>query len=106
MAAQALIEQHIIFIKNTDNNIEENAILSNSLIQSLAANSQGNDIIMEYHNYMHWTGTAWQSNVLLELRCYVAVAFQATIQTNIPNLQAAFPNYTVVTWGNATTFGN
>lgn len=106
MAALTLIEQHIVFIKNTDNNIEENAILANSLIQALAQNSQGSDIVMEYHNYMNWNGTAWTSNVLLELRCYVAATFQATIQANIPSLRAAFPNYTITTWGNATTFGN
>lgn len=106
MAVTALIEQHIIFIKNTDNNIEEDAILANSLIQALASNSQGNDIIMEYHNYMHWTGSTWQANALLELRCYVTTTFQVTIQTNMPTLQADFPNYTVVTWGNATAWGD
>lgn len=106
MAVQALVEQHVIFIKNTDNNIEENLIMANSLIQTLASNSVGNDIIMEYHNYMNWNGTVWTASVLLELRCYVSSAFQSTIQANIPALRTAFPNYTVVTWGNATSFGN
>lgn len=27
-------------------------------------------------------------------------------QQNIPNLQAAFPTYTIVTWGYAVSFGN
>lgn len=106
MAVQTLIEQHVLFIKNTDNNIEEVAIFANTLIQALAQNSVGNDIIMEYHNYMNWNGTVWTPSVLLELRCYVTSAFQATIQANIPNLRAAFPNYTVVTWGYSTAFGN
>lgn len=106
MAVQALVEQHLVFIKNTDSNIEENLILANSLVQALATNSAGNDLVMEYHNYMHWTGSVWQPSALLEFRCYVTPTFQTTIQTNMPTLQAAFPNYTVVTWGSTTAFGN
>lgn len=106
MAVQSLVEQHVIFIKNTDNNIEESLILASTLVQALASNSVGNDLIMDYVNYMHWNGTIWQPSVFLEFRCYITSAFQATVQANIPNLQAAFPNYTVVTWGNATSFGN
>jgi hypothetical protein len=106
MAAIALIEQHVIFIKVANTTIDENAILASTLVQALATNSQGGDLIMEYHNYMNWNGTVWTPNVFLELKCYITAAFQTTVQANIPALQSAFPQYTVVTWGNPTTFGN
>jgi len=107
VAVQPLIEQHIIFISAT-NSFNPSAIYSNSLVQSLAANSIGNDLIEDVQNYAHWdtVNLVWSFNSFLEFKCYITAAFQATVQANIPALQAAFPQYTIVTWGNATSFGN
>jgi hypothetical protein len=44
MAVQSLIQQHVIFISQ-DNGFDTGAIFANSLIQSLANNSQGNDLV-------------------------------------------------------------
>lgn len=105
MATQSLIEQHIIFI-SSDNQISESTILANSLVQSLANNSVGNDLISSIQNYWNWNGIVWAAHSFLELKCYVSTAFQATIQANIPNLQAAFPTFTIVTWGYPVTWGS
>lgn len=105
MATQNLIEQHIIFI-SSDNEINESVILANSLVQSLANNSVGNDLIASFQSYWNWNGTVWSARGFYELKCFVSTAFQATIQANIPNLQAAFPTFTIVTWGYPVTWGS
>lgn len=105
MAVQSLQEQSIYFISAT-NNYDENAIRSNNLIQSLATNSAGNTLLISYETDWVWNGTAWAFGTLLRIRCFVSSAFQTTIQQNIPNLQSAFPQYTIVTYGNAVAFGN
>src|SRR5712691_961459 len=104
MAVQALVTQHILFI-SASNSFDEN-ILSNSLIQTLANNSVGNDLVVGYNSFVHWDGTNWTTSGYCELICIVTVAFQTTIQANIPNLQAAFPEYRVVTWGYPVSYGN
>src|SRR6266516_7657600 len=105
MAVQNLIEQHIIFITSTSD-IDERSILANSLVQSLANNSVGNDLIINYRHYYHWDGTSCVGSGFYEITCFVTAAFQTTIQNNIPNLQTAFPQYTIVTWGHSVSFGN
>lgn len=105
MAVQNLIEQHIIII-SSNNNIDEASILANSMVQSLANNSAGNDLVTSIQFFRHWDGANWITSGFLEIKCYVTVAFQTTIQQNIPNLQAAFPQYQIVTWGYAVAFGN
>lgn len=105
MAVQSLVEQHIIFISPT-NQIDDASILANSLIQTLAANSVGNDLVVSIQGYQHWTGSAWVFSSFYEIKCYVTTAFQATIQSNIPTLQTDFPQYTIVTWGGNVAFGN
>lgn len=105
MAVQNLIEQHVIFITSTSN-IDGTAILANTLVQALATNSVGNDLILSYEYFFNWNGTVWSPRTFLDIKCYISTAFQATVQANIPALQTAFPQYTIVTWGNATSFGN
>lgn len=106
MAVQNLVEQHVIFISNSGESVDSSVILANSQVQSLAANSAGNDLIVTTDQYAHWTGTAWQWNAFLHIHCYITSAFQATVQADIPSLQAALPQYTIVTWGYPTSFGN
>src|SRR6266567_8087584 len=98
MAVQNLVEQHIIFI-SSNNIIDEKSILGNSLVQALANNSVGNDLVSSIQFYQHWDGTNWTESGFFELKCYVAPAFQSTIQQNIPTLQSQLPQYTIVTWG-------
>lgn len=105
MATQALVAQSIIFVSPT-NSFDETAILANSLVQSLAQNSAGNDLIMSYQSFQNWNGTVWTNHQFLELKCFVSTTFQTTIQQNIPALQTAFPQYSIYTWGYAVTFGN
>ena len=107
MAVQNLVEQHLAFISATES-FDTAPIYANSLIQSLAANSVGNDLVVSMQNYAHWDSVnqLWSFSSFLEFRCYVSATFQATIQQNIPNLQAAFPQYTIVTFGYTVQFGN
>lgn len=105
MAVQNLVEQHIIFV-TPGVQFDAQSILANSLIQSLANNSVGNDIVMSFETFYHWDGTNWTPSTFLDIWCFVSAAFQTTIQQNIPSLQAAFPQYQIVTWGSACQFGN
>ncbi len=104
MATQTIVEQTISFL-SSDNSFDVNAILANSLIKTLAANSLGGDLLTALKQYSHWDGSNWATNWLLEIRCYVTPAFQTTIQNNIATLQSAFPTYTIVTWGYSMTYG-
>lgn len=105
MATQALVEQSIYFISPTSI-YDEAGLQSNSLIKSLATNSAGNTLLISYESDWVWNGTAWSFGTLLRIRCFVSSTFQTTIQQNIPSLQAAFPQYTIVTYGHNVTFGN
>jgi hypothetical protein len=105
MATQSLVEQVVIFVA-PDTDINVSGIMSNSLIQSLASNSAGQNLITSVQGFQHWTGTAWVAHSFFEIKCYVSSTFQATIQSNISNLQAAFPTYLIFTWGYPVTFGN
>jgi len=104
VATQNLIEQHVIFL--SDQTFDIQAILNNTLIQTLANNSAGHDIIQTMQAYLQWDGTNWINKAFLDLRVFCTPAFQTTIQNNIPNLQAQLPQYTIVTWGYPVTFGN
>lgn len=105
MAVTSTIEQTIVFIAQ-DGAFDQNAILANALVQSLIDNSIGKKVVFGYQNYAdHSTGIVVLS-VLLYLQCHILPSFQATIQTNIPNLQAAFPQYVIATWGSAEQFGS
>lgn len=104
MAVQNLVEQSIVFI-SSDGQIDENAILANTLIQSFAQNSQGSDLVANFQNFLNWNGTQWTGNSLFELRGYISSTFQTTVQTNMPTLQQAFPQYTIETWGKNVAFG-
>lgn len=104
MAKINVIEQTINFL-STDNSFDYDAILASPLIQVIASNSLGNDLLTALKPYIHWDGSQWKSNWLFEIRCYVTAAFQSTIQNNIGVLQTAFPEYTIVTWGYAMTYG-
>jgi hypothetical protein len=105
--AQALIEQTIVFISPT-NNFNEQAIWSNSLIQTLVANSAGADAVYGYQNYANWNGTTqtWTFSALFYLRVYIQPSYQATVQANLPTLRSQLPQYSIYTWGNSSTFGN
>lgn len=107
MAAQPLVEQSIVFI-SADNSYDQNAIFANSLIQSLAVNSAGNDLLFSYESFGNWNASTstWTYSTLFRIRCYVPGTFVSTILANIPSLQAAFPHYTIVTYGTNVSFGN
>lgn len=105
MAVRNLIEQHVIFISNVEQ-FDENAIMANSLVQSLAVNSDGQDLVTGYQVFRHWDGTNWTNHCFFQIQCFVTAAFQTTIQQNISALQSAFPQYTIVTWGYNVAFGN
>jgi hypothetical protein len=105
MAVQNLVEQHISF-RSSDGMIDQYTILSNTLIQSLFANALGNDLIQSLKQYSHFSNGVLAQSWEYELQGYFQPAFQATIQTNIPNLQAALPQYAIVTWGINVAFGN
>jgi hypothetical protein len=105
MATQNLIAQSIVFI-SPDNNIDEITIFSSSIVQSLGTNSVGSDIIKSIQFFENWNGSMWVEHAFLELKCFVSVSFQTTIQANIPNLQSLFPTYQIVTWGYPVTFGH
>lgn len=104
MAVQNIVEQHIFFITNTGQ-YDETSIMANSLIQSFANNAVGRALVFGYKSYSTWNGSTWNFNNLLDVFGYVSVAFQATIQANIPALQAAFPQYTITTEGINSAFG-
>lgn len=104
MAAQTLVEQSIVFISPTGE-IDQDAILANSLIQTFAANSAASDVIISNKSFLNWNGSTWTSNSLLEITGFVSTAFQATVQSNMATLQASFPQYTITTWGNSVSFG-
>ena len=105
MAVQSTIEQTIVFIE-PNAQFDQNAIFANNLVQSLIDNSIGKKVVFGYQSYAdHSTGVVVFSS-LFYLQCHILPAFQATVQANIPNLQAAFPQYTIATWGSAEQFGN
>lgn len=106
MAATSLVEQSVYFI-SPNNTYDEEGIQANSLIQSLAANSQGGTLLVSYESDWVWNSTTstWTYGTLLRLRSYVQPAFVSTILANMPNLQTAFPQYTVVTFGTNVSFG-
>lgn len=105
MATQALVEQTVLFISSIGE-YDENALYANSLVQSLAANSAATALVGSYQSYQTWNGSVWTAHTFYQIKCFVTAAFTATIQANIPALQAAFPNYTVITYGHPVTFGN
>ena len=105
MPVQALIEQTIVFISATES-YDQNAILSNSLIQTLVNNSAGNDIVFGYRQYANITNGVITYSALFEIKVYIQPSFQQTVQSNIVNLQSAFPQYTIETWGNNVQFGH
>lgn len=107
MAATSLIQQTIIFVSPT-NQFNESAIWSNSLVQSLAANSIGGDVIYGYQQYANWDSTnkVWTYSSFFMLTCFIQPSFQSTVQANIPTLRNQLPQYNIYTWGNATAFGN
>lgn len=102
MAAQALIEQTIAFISPSFS-FDEEAIKANGLIQTLKANSLGNVLVYGYLNYEDANNA---SASFFFIRAYIQPSFQATVQANIPALQAQLPQYTIATWGINTQFGN
>lgn len=104
MAAQTLVEQSIVFISPTGE-IDQDAILANSLIQTFAANSTAADVIISNKSFLNWNGSSWTSNSLLQITGFVSTAFQTTVQSNITTLQSAFPQYTITTWGGSVSFG-
>jgi len=108
MAVQNLIEQHIVFITTGELQIlDPTTIRANSLIQSLGANTLGNDLVFNTFQLWHWDipSSTWIATSYIEIRCYVTVAFQTTIQQNMAALQTAFPTYRVTTWGYPVSFG-
>ena len=105
MAVSAFIEQVIVFISATET-YDQNAILANNLIQSLVNNSAGNDIVFGYKQYANIVNGVITYSSLFEIRVYIQPSFQQTVQNNIANLQAAFPQYTIETWGSNTQFGH
>ncbi len=105
MATQSIVEQTISFLSSNNEFNDIPSILDNSLIKSLATNSLGNDLLTAMKQYRHYDGANWTTFWLFELRCYVTPAFQTTIQQNLGALQAAFPQYQIVTWGYPVTWG-
>lgn len=107
MAAQSLIEQHIVFIaKPTTPGIDDGVILANPTIQSIAAGSTGSGLLAQFRDFMTWNGSQWSAEGFYEIVVFCSSAFQATIQGDIPTLQSAFPQYTIFTWGHPATYGN
>lgn len=106
MAVQPLTEQHIIFISPT-HEVDENVIMSNGLVQTLADNAYGNALLTSVKGYKSWNNTTstWTQHIYFEIIAFVTGAFQQVIQANMPNIQAAFPQFTVVTWGSNQDFG-
>lgn len=107
MATQNLVEQTIIFIPKDQNTgtPDSSIILANSLMQSFAANASGNYLRLSVGQYAHWNSPTWDYPSLLEITGYITPAFQLTVQQNIVNLQTAFPQFTITTWGKNVTFG-
>lgn len=105
MAAQSFVEQHIIFI-SPSHVFTEDDILGHSLIQTLASNAVANALITTFQGYKQWDGTNWTHSTFFEIVCYVTSAFQTVIQNNMANIKAAFPEYTVATWGFPVSFGS
>jgi hypothetical protein len=107
MAAQSLVEQSLVFI-SANGQYDQDAIFASSLIQTLAVNSAGNDLLFSYEQFANWNSTTstWGYQSLFRIRCYVQPTFVATILSNIANLQAAFPQYTIITYGISVSFGS
>lgn len=106
MATVAKTYQTILFYTQDQTQpINIDSILANSLMQSLAANSVGNALVTEMINFSIITGGVITYNHGLEISCFVDATFVPTILSNIPNLQAAFPQYSITTWGYPLTFG-
>lgn len=101
MAVQSLIQQTIIFISPSFS-FDEEEIKANGLIQTLKANSLGNTLLYGYLNYENANG----SSSMFSVTAFIQPSFQATVQANIPALQAQLPQYTIATWGINTQFGN
>lgn len=107
MATQNLVEQTIAFVVlNQQGSYDQNAIFANSLIQSFIQNSAGSDVLFGIENYANLNAGVITYNNIFFLRGFIQPSFQATVQANIPALQSAFPQYTVVTWGDNVVFGN
>ena len=105
MPSQALVQQVLLFVSSTGE-YDEVGLFANNLIQQLAANSAGNALTGEVRQYRSWNGTAWTFSSYFEITCYVPASFQPTIQANIPALQAAFPQYNILTYGLSVTWGH
>lgn len=107
MATQSLVEQSLVFIA-ANGQYDQDAIFANSLIQTLAENSAGNDLLFSYEQFTSWSSTTstWTYKSLFRIRCYVQSTFVSTILSNISNLQTAFPQYTIITYGINVSFGN
>jgi hypothetical protein len=105
LAAISLVEQSIYFISPTSS-YDEVGIRANSLIQSLAANSDGATLLISYATDWVWSGTAWTFGTLLLIRSYITSAFATTVLANINALQTAFPQYTIATFAIAVSYGH
>lgn len=106
MAIQNLIDQTVVFI-SANRSYDENKIFNNNLIQTLAQNSIGSDLLVAYQNFKNFDSiNGWTDSSAFTIRCFILPAFQATVQSSIPSLQSAFPEYTIVTWGHSVSFGN
>jgi hypothetical protein len=105
MAVQNLILQRIAFIANTAE-IDTDVILGNSLIQSFIANTAGKKAPKGFAEFEDGSVTPSTSSIYFYVDGFITSTFQSTVQQNIPALQSALPQYTIVTWGITTAFGN
>lgn len=104
MAVQSLVAQHMLFI-SASNQFDQN-IASNANIIQIALNCQNNQYFQISGASYHVGGAVIApSGGYMEFVFIITPAYQTTLQGNMPNIVAAFPNYQVVTWGEAVSYG-
>ncbi len=105
MAVQNLVAQSVIFI-SANHSIDNNAILADSLIQTMVSNSVDNAIVEKLWFFQTLSNGVYTGNSVYELTVFCTSTFQTTIQNNIATLQTHFPQYQIQTWGYPLTYGH
>jgi hypothetical protein len=104
MAIQNLIEQHMIFTAPS-NQFDQN-IASNVNIVQIANNCTNKTYYqMNSTSYVLGGTVIAPAGGCQEFIFIITPTYQATLQSNMPTIQAAFPNYTVVTYGVTISYG-